>query len=438
MSDKGASPTVLIVDDTPTNLGVVVEFLEENGFRVVVAQDGKEALQRATFIKPDLILLDVMMPGMDGFEVCRQLKSNIATRDISVIFMTALADTASKLEGFKVGGVDYLTKPLEIEEMLARVSTHIALRTTQIKLGEQNRRLQREASVRQIAESTLQQAHDELKSVYKRLENAKVQLLQATKMALLGVLARCAARRIAHPIASLREHLQDMEDCIVRQVAPIAAFEAGGDESEAMLSAPAKSSDRGSLPQLEQGALQLIAQSISDLAQMEEFQEVLGELSISQPAWKLGTVAHLLDNTVSMLVDEVADTVKIVTTYADIPAIECKPVELMQVFMNLLLNAAQAIPKSGEIQIVTGSKDQEAWIDIRDNGIGIAPENLKRIFDPFYSGRPDGKGIGLGLPLALAVVRKHHGRIEVSSTPGAGSAFRVWLPIRQPIAAQAD
>ena len=109
MSDKGASPTVLIVDDTPTNLGVVVEFLEENGFRVVVAQDGKEALQRATFIKPDLILLDVMMPGMDGFEVCRQLKSNIATRDISVIFMTALADTASKLVGFKVGGVDYLT-----------------------------------------------------------------------------------------------------------------------------------------------------------------------------------------------------------------------------------------------------------------------------------------------------------------------------------------
>ena len=438
MSDKGASPTVLIVDDTPTNLGVVVEFLEENGFRVVVAQDGKEALQRATFIKPDLILLDVMMPGMDGFEVCRQLKANIATRDISVIFMTALADTASKLEGFKIGGVDYLTKPLEIEEMLARVSTHIALRTTQIKLDEQNQRLQREASVRQVAESTLQQAHDELKSVYKRLENAKVQLLQTTKMASLGVLARGAAHRIAHPIASLRAHLRDLEVCIARQTAPIAAFEATGDESEATLSAPAKSCDQGSLLQPEQGALQLIELSLSELAQMEEFQEVLRELSSFQPAWKLGTVAHLLDNTVAMLVDEIADTVKIVTTYADIPEIECKAVELMQAFMNLLLNAAQAIPKSGEIQIVTGSKDQEVWIDIRDNGIGIAPENLKRIFDPFYSGRPDGKGVGLGLPLAVAAVRKHHGRIEVSSTPGAGSIFRVWLPIRQPIAAQAD
>jgi signal transduction histidine kinase len=437
MSNKVASPTVLIVDDTPTNLGVVVEFLEESGFRVVVAQDGKEALQRATFIKPDLILLDVMMPGMDGFEVCRQLKSNIATRDISVIFMTALADTASKLEGFKVGGVDYLTKPLEIEEMLARVSTHIALRTTQIKLGEQNQRLQREASVRQVAESTLQQAHDELKNVYKRLENAKVQLLQATKMASLGLLARGAAHRILRPIASLREHVRDMEACIARQVAPIAAFDAAGDESEATLSAPAKSSDRTSRLQLEQGALRLIEQSKNDLVQMEEFEEVLGELSISPPGWKLGTVAHLLDNTVAMLVDELDDTVKIVKTYADLPEFECKPAELMQVFMNLLLNAAQAIPEAGEIQIVTGSKDQEVWIDIRDNGIGIAPENLKRVFDPFYSGRPDGKGVGLGLPLALAAVRKHHGRIEVSSTLGAGSTFRVWLPMRQPVAPQA-
>src|ERR1035437_7812180 len=106
-------PTILIVDDTPINLGVVVETLENRGYRLVVAQDGMEGLQRAAFVKPDLILLDVMMPGMDGFEVCRRLKNNADTADIPVIFMTALAEVEHKITGFKVGGVDYVTKPID-------------------------------------------------------------------------------------------------------------------------------------------------------------------------------------------------------------------------------------------------------------------------------------------------------------------------------------
>jgi two-component system NtrC family sensor kinase len=441
MSDKEANPTVLIVDDTPTNLGVVVEFLEENGFRVVVAQDGKEGLQRAAFIKPDLILLDVMMPGMDGFEVCRQLKACIATRDISVIFMTALADTASKLEGFKVGGVDYITKPLAIEEMLARVTTHIALRTTQIKLDLQNQRLQREASVRQIAESTLQEAHDELKSVYKRLENAKIQLLHATKMASIGVLARGAANRIEHPISSLKDHLVNMEACIARQLSLIAAFEAADENADShSLQAPTvarHAKDGANLLQLEQGTLQLINESKSDVAQLEEFRRTLSDLSSFEPNWQSSTVAQLLDNTLGILSKELDAKATICKSYAEIPAVECRPVDLMQVFMSLLLNAAQAIPETGEIHVSTGSKDQEVWIDIRDNGDGIAPENLTRIFDPFYSTRLNGKGAGLGLSLSLAAIRKHHGRIEVTSTPRLGSTFRVWLPVRQPLAAEA-
>lgn len=137
-----SSPTILIVDDTPTNLGVVVESLENRGLRLVVAQDGMEGLQRAAFVKPDLILLDVMMPGMDGFEVCRRLKTNIDTADIPVIFMTALAETEHKVTGFKVGGVDYITKPMQIDEVIARVGTHLNLKTMQRQLQVQNERLQ--------------------------------------------------------------------------------------------------------------------------------------------------------------------------------------------------------------------------------------------------------------------------------------------------------
>lgn len=135
--------TILIVDDTPANLGVVVESLESRGYRVVVAQDGGEALQRAGFVKPDLVLLDVMMPGIDGLEVCRRLKNNEDTADIPVIFMTALAETEHKIAGFKVGCVDFVTKPVQIDEVIARVGTHLSLRAMQRQLEAQNLQLQR-------------------------------------------------------------------------------------------------------------------------------------------------------------------------------------------------------------------------------------------------------------------------------------------------------
>jgi len=135
------SPTILIVDDTPTNLGVVVESLENRGLRLLVAQDGIEGLQRAAFVKPDLILLDVMMPGLDGFEVCRRLKTNTDTADIPVIFMTALAETEHKITGFKAGGVDYITKPMQIDEVIARVGTHLNLKSMQRQLQAQNTQL---------------------------------------------------------------------------------------------------------------------------------------------------------------------------------------------------------------------------------------------------------------------------------------------------------
>src|SRR5690606_19356712 len=119
--------TVLIVDDTPANLSVLLECLGRNGYRVLVAEDGEDALEQVAHAPPDLVLLDVMMPGIDGFETCRRLRANPATRDIPVIFMTALTDTREKLAGFEAGGVDYITKPVQHEEALARVATHLQL-----------------------------------------------------------------------------------------------------------------------------------------------------------------------------------------------------------------------------------------------------------------------------------------------------------------------
>ncbi|HEY0845316.1 MAG TPA: EAL domain-containing protein [Noviherbaspirillum sp.] len=166
MITKGFQPlqgrTILMVDDTPANLAVLAHALEEHGLRVLVAQDGEEALRRVDFARPDLILLDVMMPGMDGFETCRRIKKNASLRDIPVIFMSALSDHGDKLLGFEVGGIDYVTKPFDMAEVLARIGTHLTLRVVQQQLAEQNARLQEEVSLRQQTERQLQRAHDEL------------------------------------------------------------------------------------------------------------------------------------------------------------------------------------------------------------------------------------------------------------------------------------
>lgn len=129
--------TILIVDDTPANLGVLVETLSEAGYQLMVAEDGEEALAQTEQTTPDLILLDVMMPGIDGFETCRRLKARAATRAVPVLFMTALNETADKVKAFAAGGVDYITKPIEHEEAMARVQTHLTLRRLQREQEEQ-------------------------------------------------------------------------------------------------------------------------------------------------------------------------------------------------------------------------------------------------------------------------------------------------------------
>jgi PAS domain S-box-containing protein len=136
-------PTILIVDDTPANLGVLFELLSTAGFDVLVAEDGASAVERAAYAQPALILLDILMPDMDGFATCSALKARPETREMPVIFMTALTETAEKVKGFRLGAVDYITKPFQDEEVLARVTTHLTLYQLRRQLQESEERLSR-------------------------------------------------------------------------------------------------------------------------------------------------------------------------------------------------------------------------------------------------------------------------------------------------------
>jgi len=156
--------TLLVVDDIPTNLKVLFTYLRNLDFKIRIAQDGEDALKQVDYAKPDLILLDVMMPKMDGFETCRRLKSRVETADIPVIFMTALTDVVDKVKGFEIGAVDYITKPIQHEEVLARINLHLTLRKLQQNLEEKNASLTKMQDTIQSANTELQRKNAKIRA----------------------------------------------------------------------------------------------------------------------------------------------------------------------------------------------------------------------------------------------------------------------------------
>ncbi len=164
--------TLLVVDDKPDNIKLLLAFLKTTGFNVLVAENGQKGIEIATLAHPDMILLDVMMQGMDGFEVCQHLKSQADTQDIPIIFMTALTHLDDKVKGFKLGAADYITKPLQLEEVLARVNVHLSLRQLQQQLSVQNQLLQKEVAERQQSEQALKTAHERFITILDGLEAA--------------------------------------------------------------------------------------------------------------------------------------------------------------------------------------------------------------------------------------------------------------------------
>ena len=183
MSAIMRNPTVLVIDDDPNNMDIVTDYLSERSYTILVAEDGESGVSRAEYARPDLILLDIMMPGIDGFETCRRLKSLESTQDIPVIFMTALTETEHKVKGFEAGAVDYITKPFQREEVLARVSVHLRIRELTIRLQEAKGSLEKRVEERtaELAQ-TIDALHDQIVE-RKRGEEECVRLAQAIEQA---------------------------------------------------------------------------------------------------------------------------------------------------------------------------------------------------------------------------------------------------------------
>ena len=218
--------TILVVDDNPTNIQVLFDLLSETGYRVAIAKSGENALQRLQSYVPDLILLDVMMPGIDGFETCRRLKADPETQEIPVIFMTALADTVDKVKGLNLGAVDYITKPIQHEEVLARIRIHLQLQ-----------------NLRKTLEQKVTERTAELTQALEELKSTQVQLVHNEKMSSLGQLLAGVAHEINNPVSfiygnlsHLKNYTQDLLDFVQlyqkHYPHPVAEIQAKAEEIE--------------------------------------------------------------------------------------------------------------------------------------------------------------------------------------------------------------
>lgn len=379
---EGAKGNILIVDDTPENLRLLSTMLSDRGYDVRSVINGTMALMGVQAEPPDLILLDIMMPQMNGYEVCEKLKENPQTCEIPVIFISALEDAFDKVKAFQAGGVDYITKPFQIEEVIARLENHLTLRRLQHQLQIQNARLQEEIIERQKAEEALQ------------------------------IYFHAVSHDLRNPVTGTLMVLQNW----LRK-----------SDSETVLSIP-----RTMIERLAEGCdrqLTLI-NSLLDARSAE-----LAGIPVNcQPLNLQELIQPLVELWEPLLERNQATLQAVIPT--DLPLVKADPNQLWRVLENLLANALKHNPPG--LNLTLGATLEVNSLDtpkvrcyLADNGLGIASEQCQKLFDRYTRGSHSRHTIGLGLGLYLCreIIAAHGGEIGVESELGKGTKF--WFTLLQ-------
>ncbi|WP_319559246.1 response regulator [Marispirochaeta sp.] len=402
--------TVFITDDNPENLSVLSSILEAAGYRTRAALSGTEMLDSIQKQIPDLIILDIHMPKLDGYEVCEQLKQSAKFRDIPVIFCSALGESYNIIKAFDLGGVDYITKPFRGKEVIARVRTHL----------------------------TLRQKQHELEQAMARLHATQEQLIQTEKMYSMGLMVAGIAHQINNPvnyiINSLNGFRVDLRDLMK------------------LMDQYAKSDPHLPPPMAER--VSHIKQEIEYPALIQEMYDLLD--GIYQGSMKVhGIVKSLqnfsssgnrdrepvdiateIDHAVLMIENQLDDSLKIIHERHEVPPVFTCPGKISQVILQLLQNAVDAVErkKSGEnvITIYTFSFEKEnrknCCIQITDTGIGMNSDEVSHALDPFFTTNDSGSRIGLGLTSSYRIVQDMGGTLHIESSEANGTTVSVELP----------
>jgi signal transduction histidine kinase len=464
---------ILVVDDTPANLRLLVDILTKTGYKVRPVPSGKLALSAARGIPPDLILLDVMMPEMNGYEVCKQLKADERTCYIPVIFISAINEVLDKVKAFAAGGVDYITKPFHVEEVLARVETHL-------KIG--------------FLQNNLQSKNEELSKTLEQLKATQNQLIQSEKMAALGQLIAGIAHEINTPLGAIRSSIDNIAEFLERDLEELPEFFQQlspeyqpyfftllhkSNQQEPSFSHKEKRQFKRALKsKLEAQEIanaDTIADTLVDIGVYDNIETFFPLLKDPDSRTLLNTVEQLASlkkstHTITIATERAAKVVFALKSYArydatcekieanitdgietvltlyhnqlkqgvevirnyesSLPSILCYPDELNQVWTNLVHNALYAMNNKGILTIDVTRQDTSVLIGITDTGKGMPKEIQQKIFEPFFTTKPTGEGSGLGLDIVKKIIEKHQGTIEVDSVPGK-TTFTVSLPMNE-------
>ncbi len=400
---------ILVVEDTPESLALLTKLLSQAGYRVRQAPDGELALWSARAQPPELILLDVRMPGMDGYAVCRQLKQIDALRDVPVIFLSAYTDTGDKMRGFEAGGVDFISKPYEFLEVHARVSAHLKIGRLQKALGYHNDNLQ------QLVETKA----DELSQARLSLSAERLQRDLAEREARLRLAELAHLNRNASATVYCAALMHELNQ-------PLAAILSNAEAAELFL--------KTDPPQLAE-----VAEILGDIRRddvragqlIRRMRDLLKKSDVV--AVDIG-LDELVEATVALLASEARmRAVALFATPSPAPlTVSGDPTQLQQVLVNLVLNSMDAIGAGAprrQVEIAVLANGDEAEVQVRDSGSGFAGD-LAQVFDSFYTTKAH--GMGLGLSISGSIVADHGGRIWAEDNPGGGANVCFALPLRRP------
>ena len=425
MNPPSAAQEILIVEDSATQALRLRLVLERHGFQVATAKDGLHALEILSERTPALILSDIQMPGMDGYELCRRVKCEPAWKQIPLMLLTSLSAPEDIIHGLASGADNFIVKPYEEDFLIARirsVQANCALNQAsdgrggiEVEFAGQHYKI--EAGRRQILNlllstyETAVKTNRDLIEAHEALKAAQAQLIEAEKLQSVGRLAAGVAHEIRNPLAILEMGLSFLADQV------------SGD-SHVILGEMREATNRASV--VVEGLVQITSPH---------------ELGMHE-----GDLHAVLDRALAVLGEEFARAgIEVVRDFADgLPPSRIDETRLGQVFLNVFTNALHAMPDGGTLTVSSrvqtldaasaefqeGERsgvrfregEQAIAIEVRDSGTGIAHENLGKVFDPFFSTKPTGKGMGLGLTVARKIVELHRGCIGIRNLPGGGAA----------------
>lgn len=484
---------ILVIDDTPENLNLLSAMLTEQGYKVRSVTKGSTGLRGAQTTPPDLILLDINMPQMNGYEVCEGLKADARTSDIPVIFISALGEVVDKVKAFSVGGVDYITKPFQVEEVLSRIETHLSIRRLQKHLQEQNVQLQQEIRERERAEEKFAKAFRSSPNPIaiatlseNRFIDVNPSFLRMSGYALAEVIGHTAAEL---NLGIVQEDYAQAVQLMVKTGAlhnQECEFRTKTGESKTILL---------SVEMIDLAGVQCTLNIINDITERKRLENefislvshelrtpltsLLGSLDLLN-AGRLGSLNEQGQQILSIAVTNTERLMRLINDILDIERMKSGKIALQKVKCNAAslltqaVEAMQAMAEQAQVQLINQPLTVELWADpdrivqtltnllsnaikfsepgstvwigneltasesrllitVKDQGRGIPADKLQLIFERFQqvdvSDSRKKGGTGLGLAICRSIVEQHDGKIWVESTLGEGSTFYITLPL---------